>query len=78
MLPEELKRRRSDQIGQLARHRHVSHNRVVIAGTRVPVRAILNFVEDGYSPRQIVEEYPSLTEADIQAAIEFGRSGKAA
>jgi uncharacterized protein (DUF433 family) len=75
---QDLKRRRFDQIGRIERHRHVSHNRPVVAGTRVPVRTILAFVEDGYSPEQIIEEFPSLTAADVTAAVEYGRSGLAA
>lgn len=75
---EDLKKRRSDQIGQIERHRHVSHNRAVVAGTRVPVRTVVAFLDDGYSPEQIVEEFPGLTVEDVQAARAYGSLGHAA
>jgi uncharacterized protein (DUF433 family) len=66
-----LSTRTDDQIGHIARHRFVSHNSPVVAGTRIPVTAIRHFAEDGYSVKQIMAEYPTLTEADIKAALEF-------
>lgn len=70
--------RDSAQIGKIRRNRHVSHNSPVIAGTRIPVRAIKNFHEDGYTTEQIIAEYPSLTAADVTAAIHFDPNAKAA
>ena len=75
---ELLKRRDPSQIGQIAKHRYVSHNQPVIAGTRIKVATILRFLEDGYSTEQILKEYPSLTEADIEAAKRHGKPGLAA
>lgn len=73
-----LKRRRLAEIGRIERHRHVAHNAPVLAGTRVPVRTVLRFIEDGYSPAEILREFPSLTEADIAAAAAEGRGAHAA
>jgi uncharacterized protein (DUF433 family) len=50
----------------------------VIAGTRIPVATIKRFAEDGYSVDQIRQEYPSLTEVDIKAAIKHESDGVAA
>lgn len=69
---EQLTRRHESQIGQMERHRQVSHNALVIAGTRVRVATILRFHEAGYSVDDIVREYPSLTPQDVRAAIERG------
>ncbi len=44
--------------------------RPVIAGTRIPVWVIQSFAEDGYSIDAILEQYPTLTAADVQAAID--------
>jgi uncharacterized protein (DUF433 family) len=41
----------------------------VIAGTRIPIGAIVNFSKAGYSPEQIVGEYPTLTIRDVEAAL---------
>jgi len=43
----------------------------VVRGTRIPVYLILNLVANGKTVKQIVEDYPDLTEADIKAAIQY-------
>ena len=69
-----LMRRDHADFGQMEKHRSVSHNALVIAGTRIRVSTILHFHEAGYSVEQIVKEYPSLTAQDVRAAIERGPS----
>jgi uncharacterized protein (DUF433 family) len=69
---EKLRERNPKQIGQIEKHKYVSHQADVISGTRIRVSTILNFIEAGYSTAQIVKEYPSLTEADIEAAKRHG------
>jgi uncharacterized protein (DUF433 family) len=66
-----LRDRRDDQIGTVVRNRYVVHNAWVVGGTRIPTLAIWNFHKAGYSPEEIVKEYPRLTLNDISAAIEF-------
>jgi DNA-binding transcriptional MerR regulator len=61
-----LGERDATQFGKIERSRNVSHNARVFAGTRVPVRAVKHFLEDGFSIDQILKEYPSLTRADIE------------
>jgi uncharacterized protein (DUF433 family) len=68
-----LTQRSAKQIGEIARNRYTQHNAWVIAGTRIPVKAIWRFHEAGYSAEQILREYPSLTIADIKRAIERER-----
>jgi uncharacterized protein (DUF433 family) len=63
----DLSRRRADQIGAMENHRNVVHNARVFAGTRIPVRAVARFLDAGYSVEAIIDEYPSLTSADIEA-----------
>lgn len=43
----------------------------VVRGTRIPVYLIVNFVETGRTPAEIVDAYPVLTEADIAAAVAY-------
>jgi DNA-binding transcriptional MerR regulator len=62
-----LKARSESEYGKTEQRRNVSHNAQVFAGTRVPVRAIKHFLEDGFSVDQILAEYPTLTRADIEA-----------
>lgn len=43
----------------------------VIAGTRLTVEYILNLLAHGQTQDQIIEEYPGLTQDDIQACLLF-------
>lgn len=75
---EQLKRRRESQFGQIEKHRYVAHNAPVVAGTRVRVSSIINFIDAGYSIEQIVQEYPTLTRTDVEAVISLHRADAAA
>jgi uncharacterized protein (DUF433 family) len=48
----------------------VQHRRPVIAGTRVPVVAILGEIAEGMSHDDIAREY-GVTTADVVAAVDF-------
>jgi uncharacterized protein (DUF433 family) len=43
----------------------------VIKGTRIPVYLILELLSAGYNFKRIVKAYPSLTEQDIKAAVDY-------
>lgn len=75
---EALSVRSSEDVGAVERSRFVASNALVVAGTRIPVAAVRSFVDAGYSPAQIMQEYPTLSEADIRAAVSFDRQTKAA
>jgi DNA-binding transcriptional MerR regulator len=64
---DQITRRAEGDFGKTEQHRNINHNVRVISGTRVPVRAIRRFIEAGYSNGRIEEEYPSITDADIEA-----------
>jgi uncharacterized protein (DUF433 family)/DNA-binding transcriptional MerR regulator len=66
------------QIGLIERSRFIVHNAAVIAGTRIPVDAIKRFSEAGYSPEQILKEYPDITKEDVEAAIAYREKNSAA
>ena len=59
------------KVGTVEQLRTVAHNKPVIAGTRIPVEAIKSFSEAGYSVKRIIAEYPTLTAADIEAALAY-------
>lgn len=63
------------KVGEVVRNRYVSQNFLVFTGTRVPVSAVREFAQAGYSAAQIISEYPDLTEADITMAIEMAPEG---
>lgn len=45
-----------------------------IAGTRIAVQDILNWLASGMTNAEIVEDFPELTVAHIQAALAFAAS----
>ena len=64
-----LRDRKREDVGQIVRNRFVVHNAWVIAGTRIPTKAIWNLHEAGYSASRIIKEYPRLKRSDVQAAL---------
>ena len=44
----------------------------VIRGTRIPVELILGKLSEGATEQHLLDAYPRLTRADIQAAIAYG------
>ena len=51
---------------------NVSFGKPCIKGTRIWVSLILDFLADGMSEAEILEDYPSLKSEDIRAAIAHG------
>ncbi len=43
----------------------------VVKGTRIPVYLILELLSAGYNFKRIIKAYPSLTEEDIRAAVDY-------
>lgn len=66
-----MNERDAEQVGRITQNRFVQQNRPVIAGTRIPVAAILSFAKAGYSAEAIVEQYPGISVEDVRAAIEY-------
>jgi len=50
----------------------ICHGKACIRGTRIMVSVILANLADGLTSSEIVAEYPSLTDADILAAVAYG------
>ena len=69
-----LWRRDEATFGKIHQKRGVAGNNPVIAGTRIRVSAIKAFQDAGYTIDQIREQYPTLTEADIKAALTHGKA----
>ena len=49
----------------------VCHGKACIRGTRIMVSVILDNLAAGVGQEEIVSSYPSLTPADIQAAVAY-------
>ncbi len=67
------KERTPDEIGEIVRHRNVAENAPILAGTRIPTKAVWLFHSEGYDADEIQRQYPRLTPRDIEAAIEYER-----
>lgn len=75
---EELNRRGDSEIGKIERKRGVMQNQALISGTRISVSSIKEFANAGYSVSEILNEYPSLSEEDVKAAISHPEERSAA
>ena len=51
---------------------NVCFGKPCIKGTRIWVSLILDFLAGGMTIKEIIDEYPQLTEDDIRAAIAYG------
>ncbi len=49
----------------------VLRGKPVIKGTRIPVHLVLQLLAEGMSVKDILKEYPELTEEDIRDAIRY-------
>jgi uncharacterized protein (DUF433 family) len=49
----------------------VCNGKPVISGTRITVQTILEFLAAGDSVEDVLDEYPSLSRADVQACLEY-------
>ncbi|ELS47653.1 DUF433 domain-containing protein [Microcystis sp. LEGE 00066] len=52
-------------------HPDICNGRPVIAGTRIPVQTVMEFLGAGDSIEEFLEEYPSLNREDIYACMQF-------
>ena len=61
----------------MAWHNHIHSDpkilqgKPVVKGTRLPVDFILNLFTAGWTEKQVLENYPSLTRDDIKAVFAF-------
>jgi uncharacterized protein (DUF433 family)/DNA-binding transcriptional MerR regulator len=57
--------------GKVVKRRGVQGGTPIFAGTRIPVGAVQRYLQAGYSTKEIIREYPSLTPADIAVARHY-------
>lgn len=69
---ESINRRNPNDVGRIVTRRGVLGSKPIFAGTRIPVAAVQRYLTAGYKTDAIIEEYPSLTQADIEAARKHG------
>lgn len=49
----------------------VCNGQPVLRGTRITVQTVLEFLAAGDSVEEVLEEYPSLSRADVRACLEY-------
>jgi len=49
----------------------ICNGKPIIAGTRISVQTVMEFLGGGDSIEEILEEYPSLSREDIYACLQF-------
>ncbi len=52
----------------------ICHGQACIKGTRIPVHLVLQMLANGDSVEDLLNEYPSLTRADILACFDYAAS----
>lgn len=62
---------RSELLKRIVVDPNVCFGKATIRGTRIWVALIVEFLADGWSHTQILEEYPYLEEDDIRAALAY-------
>jgi len=53
---------------------NICHGQACIKGTRIPVHQIIRMLANGDKIEELLEEYPSLTSADIYACLDYAAS----
>lgn len=61
-------RRPAESAGRIERRRGAQGSRPVFAGTRIPVDVVVRRLQRGLSAESVIEAYPDLTMADVEAA----------
>lgn len=62
----ELFKRDQSTIGKVSSSRYVMNGEEVVAGTRIPVRSVVSYLEMGLPVARILSDYPDLTLADVE------------
>ena len=63
--------RNPEQFGKIIQSRSIMRNRPVFKGTRITVSTIMDYLDEDYSTGAILEIFPVLNKADIEAARRY-------
>jgi uncharacterized protein (DUF433 family) len=75
---ETLNQRDASETGHVVRSKFVMQGEPIFEGTRIPVAAVLRYIEAGYDAPAIMKAFPDLTEADIKTARSYQNGARAA
>jgi uncharacterized protein (DUF433 family) len=63
---------REELLGRITVNPHVCFGKPCIRGHRIWVSLVLDFLASGMTTAELLEDYPSLEEADIYACLAYG------
>lgn len=66
------KREETESVTRIVRDKRIMHGQPIIKGTRIPVSLIFDYLADGYSIKDILDQFPHLTPEDINEALRYG------
>ncbi|MEK7196087.1 MAG: DUF433 domain-containing protein [Nitrospirota bacterium] len=58
-------------IERISVDKNIMHGKPCIRGTRIPVYLILDLLAGGSTIKDILNDYPDITEEDIRACVEY-------
>ena len=58
-------------IERISIDKKIMHGKPCIKGTRIPVYLILDLMAGGSTTKEILDDYPDITEDDIHACVEY-------
>ncbi|MFA4829686.1 MAG: DUF433 domain-containing protein [Thermodesulfovibrionales bacterium] len=58
-------------IERISVDKNIMHGKPCIRGTRIPVYLILDLLAGGSTIKDILDDYPDITEEDIRACVEY-------
>jgi uncharacterized protein (DUF433 family) len=65
--------RPKELLGHTERRRRVHGSKPVFSGTRIPVSAVIPYIERGYTTAEILKAFPELRSADVKTARDEAR-----
>jgi len=65
---------KTETFDRIVRDKNILHGQPVIKGTRIPVSLILDYLSDGLTVKDILNQFPHLTPEDINEALRYGSS----
>lgn len=64
-------------LARITRHPDICGGEGVIAGTRVTLRTVLASLAEGATIKEICQDFPTLTEADVRCVIAYAAASAA-
>lgn len=69
-----INRRDGGEVGKIITKRYLHSSEPVFAGTRIPVAAVLGYIDSGVPDEEITDRLPGLEAADIEAARAYRKA----